>query len=1096
MNPKLSRLLWIFAPCLYVAADLVPLADEAALKPWSKKINTSLSRAEGGALRMAVRAGDFNFGWSQCPLPAAAVPPEAAGVYGRFRAAPGSQGQLALMVLLLNGKETTYYSCSQGSLAASGGAWVEFYAPLSDFRPDRNAKARTLKADMIRPGDRLQLNLNNVADSPTLAEFDRLRFLKKEESETVGRAVRRASLARTLLPDAQCTGAPHPRLLLTPERLQRVRAKAAAGGDAQAAYEALRKYADGYLKKDDATAPFDKVLHFEPTGEVNSHQRSGQLEGRLTSAVIPIEILAAAYQITGDERYGRHAAKALVNAARVLDTDNAMLNSGFYYTRTFYVRALAFGYDWLWPLLTPEERRDVKTTLLGFVLQIHADSWSAGWGRRPLHRVWNWNPGLVSCAGLGLLALEGETSSAEKAVLFDLRRHLRDYLTLGIDRDGACHEGPNYIAYGIGAGPEFAECLREQGRGDLFTETNWQLISPWLVSEMLPDHRRWNNLSDCGHGLSAAAVYSYTCGRLAELARIPAAVPGERFPAPENLVAAKDYLWQFAEAPGPRQLSYAALASLMGWAWEDGLGRRIASSSAPSVLAYLLFHEPCPVAKDPAALLPDALHFRGRGLAVSRTGYGSNDLHFAVEAGPHAAGHDQADKGSFTLYGYGADLAIDSGYGNDGEALKSGSSHAHNMVLVNGQGQPMNWHNQSSGHISGYLHGSLLDWVRVDAREAWNVRYDGEWLPQPAAEPLDKALRHFLFVRGHGAVPPYLVVMDDIRKDGKPADYTWLWHIPAGMRFKAAAGSWSAVPMQLSGSVLTTASGRPQGGARFTLTAPAEGRYLLAGLTRAGGEDEGKSDSFFVSLNGGKRATWNLQSGKNFGWEAFVPGEAGVTNLLALKAGETVRVEITAREAEAQLSKLALVLAGTDVTLAPDGQPAGGVTLTADEAELMDPPLLRQPIPRMAQHDARLAVFPVTTDARLVTNQWFATSREGLHPRLAHTVNAVEPRFLMVLVPGTSVTSLPQVRRIAMAEGVGAEVVWSDTTDRFVFGAGQTLKAEELETDGHAAFIRLEGDKVTGWALLDGTRLTVQREELVKTSDCRLATDSSRTFSK
>ncbi len=1090
MNPKISRLLWIVVPCLHVAADLVPLADEAALKPWSKKINTSLSRAEGGALTMAVRTGDFNFGWSQCPLPAGAVPPQAAGVYGRFRAAPGTQGQLALMMLLLNGKETDYYACSQGSLAESGGAWIEFYAPLSDFRPDRNAKARTLKPGMIRAGDRLQLNFNNVVGSKAVAEFDRLRFMEKEEAETVGRTIRRASLARTLLPDAQCAGAPHPRLLLNPARLQRVRAKAAAGGDAQAAFGALVKnHAEGYLRNYNAAAPLDKVLNFEPTGEVNAHQRSGQLEGRLTSAVIPIEILAAAYQITGDERYGRHAAKALVNAARALDADNAVLNSGFYYTRTFYVRALAFGYDWLWPLLAPEERRDVKTTLLGFVLQIHADSWTAGWGRRPLHRVWNWNPGLVSCAGLGMLALEGETTAAEKAVLFDLRRHLRDYLTLGIDADGACHEGPNYIAYGIGAGPEFAECLREQGRGDLFTETNWKLIPPWLTAEMLPDHRRWNNLSDCGHGQGPSPVYSYTCGRLSELSRSAAAVPGERLSPSEPLLASKDFLWQFAETPGPRLLSYPALASLMGWVWEDGLDRRIASSSAPSVLAYLLFHEPCPVAKDPAALLPDALHFRGRGLAVSRTGYGSNDLLFAVEAGPHAAGHDQADKGSFTLYGYGADLAIDSGYGNDGEALKSGSSHAHNMVLINGEGQPMNWHNQSSGHISGYLHGSLLDWVRVDAREAWAVRYDGEWRPQPAAEPLDKALRHFLFVRGHGAVPPYLVVMDDIRKDGKPADYTWLWHIPAGMRFKAAAGSWSAVPMQLSGSVLTTASGRPRGGARFTFTVPAEGRYLLAGLTRAGGEDEGKSDSFFVSINGGKRATWNLQSGKNFGWEVFVPGEADVTNLLALKAGETVRVELAAREAEAQLSKLALILAGTDVTLAPDGQPAGGVTLTADEAELMDPPLLRQPIPRMAQRDARLTVFPVTTDARLFTNQWFATSREGMHPRLAHTVNAVEPRFLMVLVPGTGATPLPQVRRLAMDKGVGAEIVWDGVTDQVLFGSGEICRAADMASDGHAAFIRREEGKVTHGVLLDGTTLTVDGVERVKKSGSRVATD-------
>ena len=107
-----------------------------------------------------------------------------------------------------------------------------------------------------------------------------------------------------------------------------------------------------------------------------------------------------------------------------------------------------------------------------------------------------------------------------------------------------------------------------------------------------------------------------------------------------------------------------------------------------------------------------------------------------------------------------------------------------------------------------------------------------------------------------------------------------------------------------------------------------------------------------------------------------------------------------------------------------------------------------------------------------MTNRWYATAREGMHPRLEHTVNAVEPRFLMVLVPGASSTApLPQVRRLSMTDGVGAEVMWPDATDRFVFGSGQALKAEGLETDGHAAFIRHAGDKVKEWALLDGTRL-------------------------
>ena len=1078
---RLLLLLCMGMLAFHAGADLIPLADDAALKPWSRKVNTALTRNADGSLAMTVQVGEFTFGWTQCPLAAADLPAQPAGVYGRVRMAKGTQAHLGITLIFPNGDAPIYYSNSQGSLATDG-EWIEFYAPLAEFRSERNARENTLKPAMLRPGTRLQLSLNGLTAKPSAtATFDRLRILAADEAGTVGRAVKRAALARSLLPEAACAGAPHPRLLMNPERLARVRAKISAGGDAQTVYDALLRHADSHLRNIDATQPLAGILDFTPDADRTPHQQRGQFEGRFTASIIPIETLAAAYQLTGDERYGRHAARALVNAARALDVDHPALNDGFYYTRTFYVRALAFGYDWLWHLFSPEERRDVKTTLLGFVQRIHADSWSASWGRRPLHRVWNWDPGLVSCAGLGMLALEGETAAAEKAILFDLRRHLRDYLTLGIDTDGAGHEGPRYIAYGIGAGPEFAECLREQGRGDLFTETNWQLIAPWIAAETLPDRRRWNNLSDCSYGLSVDTVYSYTCGRLAALARAENAAappPVSRITAP-SLLTPEDFLSQFAEAPGPRRLSHTAAASLMGWYWE-GAGKRIATSSAPALLAYLLFFEPHTAAPDPAAFLPGGMLFRGRGLAVSRTGYGSNDLHFAVEAGPHVAGHDQSDKGSFTLYGYGTDLAIDSGYGNDGEPLKSGSSHAHNMVLIDGQGQPMTWHNQSSGAISGFHHSPLLDWVRVDAREAWNVRYDHDWRPQPTAAPVEKATRQFLFVRSQGGIPPYLVVMDDIRKDGQPADYTWLWHIPADMRFRCSADRWESVPVPIAETVLTTAPDRPQGGARFTFTTPANGAYALAGLTRAAGADRGKSDSFHISVNGGRREVWHMQSGAAFGWERV----ACFSNSLSLKKGETVRVDITAREPEAQLAKLALIPApaGTNApTLPPpDGNPAGAVTLTASDAAPLTPPLLLQPAVQTAHGDGRLTVFPVTTDARLVTNRWYETSREGVHPRLEHTVRAVEPRFLMVLVPGTAATPMPQVRRLAVDGGVGAEIIWgTTTTDRTVFGAGNTLKANGLTTDAHAAFIRHANGSTTAWTLLDGTTLNAGGVQLV-----------------
>lgn len=235
MKPPFAFILFVVS-FVSARADLLPLSGASDLTIWGKKSNTTLTCGPDRALVMDVRAGEFAYGWAQRPLPAGAVPAQAAGLYGRFRAHPATRAQLSLTLILLDGKTQAYFSCAQGNLSESKGEWVEFFAPLADFKPERAAKTRALKAADLHEGDRVQLSLNSVGGANAVAAFDRLRFLDSAEAETLGRAIKRATLARSLLPEAQCSGAPHPRLLLTPARLQRVRAKAKDGGDGQAAY--------------------------------------------------------------------------------------------------------------------------------------------------------------------------------------------------------------------------------------------------------------------------------------------------------------------------------------------------------------------------------------------------------------------------------------------------------------------------------------------------------------------------------------------------------------------------------------------------------------------------------------------------------------------------------------------------------------------------------------------------------------------------------------------------------------------------------------------------------------------------------------------
>ena len=1070
---------WRCLACLLCALLSLPLSaapEDFPLDPsaWRRKVNVTLTPlpADGEAgLRMDIDASDYSFGWLSTKLPASADGYAGFdGVLGRFRAPKGSSGRLLALMVLPRGGVSQYYGHESSDLCESAGQWVDFYVPFSAMVGTRNVTGGGLSGARLGPEDFLELQVTGIASERVAIEFSGLRLLSRVGNEELLTQLRRREQARRLKPEDQLDAArlPHPRLLLTPARLARMRAKATEGGRVQEAYETVIRLADGFLKSVRADAPFEHLLTFEPSKQLTPHQQRGSFEGRLVPLVRPVETLALAYRLTGDERYGRHAARALVGMARSLTVDHPQIELGFYYTRTFYVRTLALGYDWLWSLLTPEERRDVKTTLLGFVQDIHDKASMQTWGRHPLNRVWNWDPGLVSCAGLGVLAMEGETNTAEEAMLFTFRRHLRDYLTLGIDLDGCGHEGPAYLSYGIGSGPLFMECLRDRGLDDLFTATNMHLIAPWLVAETLPSRKTHNNLSDCHLSqVPGCPVYSYAMGRYAELARRDPRRPGERLPAQPDATAAWDYLRHFGETPGPRLLSYGALASLMSWAWESGSkARDVASYSPYEAMAHLMFFEEIPPCDDPASLLPQGMLFRGRGLAVSRDGgYATDGLHLAVEAGPHAGGHDQADKGTFTLRAYGADLFIDSGYGNDGNPLGSGSAFAHNVVLCDGEGQPCKWHNNSNGHISGYHTSPRLDWIRVDALEAWNLSLPvSNYVSRPSGRDMALAERQLVLVRGEGQLPPYLVVHDSIaRRDGQEHDFTWQWHHPARMLVDASSTPWLGRMDNSAFDVLTTdpEPGQPWGrrSATFTFRVPRTGDYRLVGLTFANGDDPGKSDSFSVEAGGVRIGTWDSHGGRTPSWSEVRERGEVIGRRFSLEEGASFEVRVISREPQSCLTRLALIPFQAPLPSSASDTGPGSVCLGVDDAVPGETPLLRRRVQPPETSDAQVAVYPVGNRAGKVSQGGYLTSKEGSHGRLQYTVRAVNPHFVMVIVPKRQADAIQPQSVEPLPDGQpGALVIWpGGRTDRI------ELPPSQAGRDSRTLRFTRSGGNVPDW---------------------------------
>lgn len=249
---------------------------------------------------------------------------------------------------------------------------------------------------------------------------------------------------------------------------------------------------------------------------------------------------------------------------------------------------------------------------------------------------------------------------------------------------------------------------------------------------------------------------------------------------------------------------------------------------------------------------------------------------------------------------------------------------------------------------------------------------------------------------------------------------------------------------------MTTKPEKCRGKAVFELTAPETGRFRIAGLTRCAGADPGKSDSFWVKLNGGPRFCWDLVHSLNFTWSLLKDREVGTPHILNLTKGEKVRCEIFAREPEAQLAFLALTPAEKGLPPFPNDEtsiPNDGSMLRASSAEKTEDPFLLESVSQETSK-AVLTVFPVSTPAGKTSTEWFTTSKEGAHPKLLHSIQTEEPKFLMVLIPRKDDSEvLPTVKALYPAsDQIGTEIQWpGGRVDRIVFRPGENGMVPEFQ---------------------------------------------------
>jgi hypothetical protein len=154
------------------------------------------------------------------------------------------------------------------------------------------------------------------------------------------------------------------------------------------------------------------------------------------------------------------------------------------------VMGYAIAYDWLYPLLTAEERQTASATLALWADRLYeasagsrVEEWNNWWSKAYTQNHYWINHSALGMAGLALL---GEDERAQTWVDYAAERMERvAYLLNGI-ADGTWHEGLSYQEYGLTMTLPFLVNLRRIQGTDLVPHTYLRNFAAWRIYNYIP----------------------------------------------------------------------------------------------------------------------------------------------------------------------------------------------------------------------------------------------------------------------------------------------------------------------------------------------------------------------------------------------------------------------------------------------------------------------------------------------------------------------------------------------------------------------------------------------------------------------------------
>ncbi len=569
----------------------------------------------------------------------------------------------------------------------------------------------------------------------------------------------------------------HPRIFFSPEDLPELRRLATQSPARKNAYEALRKTV--YVTLDNPVTPEGKILTLISEGKTPSDAQfaaASDLSHQLALASIDA-------QISNDAERGKLLGKILsAEGSYLLRTwhrpkDPVGLHNG-------WDSYLCLAYDFLASWMSEEQRSPVRKFIVKMMdgINIFTHDW-------PAHmRMWNW-AGLHVYQGWGTLAIEGEEGWNPK--LWNQAKEVaRDFCRYNIHESGSLTEDLTYFTLGFQGAGLVMMADAKRGGEDVWAEgSNVGKLRNHLVNQLHPWGGEFMSHADG----SGSGFYS---------------------------------AWTILKYMYPTD-------PMIDWAWRHRVGEDYGNGGAGNDrgtrewLMVLFNTEHLSKAVSPSEMgLPTTYFCPKRSYLVARSGWDTNALKLDFEAKTDypVVGHNHADANNFTLAALGREWATEVGY-------HAAAGHLHNNVLIDGR-------SESPWPAPGGRWINLIDTPEVtlgvgDAEHAYTWRWtdsgfgvdntpptdiDEKWEleTQPDVRefvreqvesgkgrqsifehhgpvlrglwnPVQKAFRTAALVRGNH---PYVLMVDDIRKDDSSHLYEWAMHLPPDLEIIRSGGNW------------------------------------------------------------------------------------------------------------------------------------------------------------------------------------------------------------------------------------------------------------------------------------------------------------------